>query len=321
MRRVVIPGGSGRLGTLLARYFHHRGDDVTVLSRKPFAAPWRVAAYDPKEIDGADVVINLAGRNVDCRYSDENRRAIMSSRVESTRWLAQAIAVAKKPPRLWLQSSTATIYAHRYDAANDEPTGIIGGDERDAPDVWRFSIDVARAWERVTDELPAPLTRKVKLRTAVVMTTATGGPFERLSRLVRRGLGGAVGDGRQFVSWIHPHDFIRAIEWLIEHEELDGPVNIAAPQPLSNRDFMRGLRDAWGIRFGLPVPFKWMMEIGAFFFRTESELILKSRRVVPLRLEESGFHFLHPEWFAAARDLVASVRAPVYAEEDSLPRA
>lgn len=319
MRRIVIPGGSGRLGSLLARYFHARGDEVVVLSRMPFAAPWRVAPYEAKEIDGADVVINLAGRNVDCRYTDENRRAIMSSRVDSTRWLGAAIAAARRPPRVWLQSSTATIYAHRYDAPNDEHTGIVGGDERGVPDVWRFSIDVAQAWERVTDEVAAPLTRKVKMRTAVVMTTAPGGPFHRLMQLVRLRLGGHVGDGRQYVSWIHPHDFVRSVEWLIEHEELEGAVNIAAPQPLPNRDFMRGMREARGIRFGLPVPFKWMMEIGAFFMRTESELILKSRRVVPARLLESGFRFAFAEWAAAARDLVASTGAPVYPEGDSLP--
>jgi NAD dependent epimerase/dehydratase family enzyme len=137
----------------------------------------------------------------------------------------------------------------------------------------------------------------------VVMTTAAAGPFDRLMRLVRRGLGGAVGDGRQFVSWIHPRDFVRAIEWLIEHEELEGPVNIAAPQPLPNRDFMRGMREAWGIRFGLPVPFKWMMEIGAFF------------------MLESGFHFDFPEWPAAARDLVAAGDAHVYPDGGSPPHA
>ena len=292
---------------------------MTVLSRAPFVAPWRVARYDAKEIDGADVVINLAGRNVDCRYSDENRRAIMRSRVDSTRWLGAAIAAARTPPRVWLQSSTATIYAHRHDAPNDERTGIVGGDEHGAPDVWRFSIDVAQAWERVTDEVATPLTRKVKMRTAVVMTTAPGGPFDRLMRLVRRGLGGPVGDGRQYVSWIHPHDFIRAIEWLIERDDLEGPINIAAPAPLPNRDFMRGMREAGGIRFGLPVPFKWMMEIGAFFLHTESELILKSRRVVPGRLLESGFRFTFSDWPAAARDLVASTGARVYPDGDSLP--
>lgn len=321
MRRIVIPGGSGRLGTLLAQHFHDKGDEVTVLSRAPFATPWRVAAYDAREIDGADVVINLAGRNVDCRYTDENRREIMTSRVDSTRWLAAAIAAARKPPRVWLQSSTATIYAHRYDAPNDERTGILGGDERDVPDVWRFSIEVARAWERITDEAVTPLTRKVKMRTAVVMSTAAGGPFDRLMRLVRRGLGGAVGDGRQFVSWIHQRDFVHALDWLIEHDELEGAVNIAAPQPLPNRDFMRAMRDAWGIRFGLPVPFKWMMEIGAFFMRTESELILKSRRVVPGRLLESGFRFDFPEWPAAASDLVAASRAHVYPDGGPLPHS
>lgn len=260
-----------------------------------------------REIDGADVVINLAGRSVNCRYTPENREAITSSRVDSTRVVGEAIARAGHPPPVWLQMSTATIYAHRYDAPNAELTGIIGGDEPNVPETWRFSIEVARAWERALDEIDTPGTRKVALRASMVMSPDSDGVFDTLLGLVRKGLGGNAGDGRQFVSWIHGDDFVRALRFLIEHEELSGPVNIASPNPLPNREFMRGLREAWGIALGLPA-MRWMLELGARFLKTETELILKSRRVVPERLLEAGFVFEHPTWPEATRDLCSRWR-------------
>ncbi len=316
--KIVIPGGSGQVGHLLARAFHKEGHEVIVLSRQPsMEAPWRSAAWDPRtpgswtaELEGADAVINLAGRSVNCRYTPENRRAIMDSRVDSTRVIGEAISRAANPPRLWLQASTATIYAHRHDAANDEATGILGGGEPNAPDTWRFSIDVATAWERAVAEAgPLPRTRTVLLRSAVILSPDHGGIFDVLLRLVRCGLGGKAGVGRQYISWIHEADFIRAVCWLIEHEKISGPVNLASPHPLPNEEFMRALREAWGTRIGLPAN-AWMLEIGAFFLRTETELVLKSRRVVPGRLLEGGFGFQFPEWPVAARDLCARWRGP-----------
>jgi hypothetical protein len=239
---------------------------------------------------------------VNCRYSDANRRAIKESRVNSARIVGEAIGRATRPPRVWLQMSTATIYAHRFDAPNDEATGVIGGAEPDAPAAWRFSIDVATSWERAVDEALAPHTRKVKLRAAVIMSPDAGGVFDTLLRLVRFGLGGQSGDGRQYVSWIHDEDFVRAVRWLIEHDELAGAINLAAPNPLPNSEFMRALREAWGARVGLPAT-RLMLEAGAFFLRSETELILKSRRVVPGTLLESGFEFRFPQWPEAARDL------------------
>lgn len=218
------------------------------------------------------------------------------------RAVGRAILNAKRPPALWLQASTATIYAHRYDAPNDEKSGLIGGSEPGAPSTWRFSIDVATAWERALDEVPTPGTRKVKLRSAVVMSPDRGGIFDTLLTLVRRGLGGTAGDGRQYVSWIHEADFIRAVDWIIEREHLDDAVILAAPDPLPNKDFMAALRRAWGMPVGLPAT-KWMLEIGAVFLGTETELILKSRRVVPGRLLEDGFSFQYPDWLAAAQEL------------------
>jgi uncharacterized protein len=307
--KFVIPGGTGQVGTLLARAFVADGHDVVVLSRNPVKVPWRVVRWDAEtigdwraEIDGADVVINLAGRSVNCRYSARNRRLIRDSRVNSTRAVGRAIARAVRPPRVWLQASTATIYAHGYDAANDEATGLIGWSEPNAPDAWRFSVEVAWAWEQAAHEATVPRTRKVLMRSAMTMSPDRGGVFDVLLGLVRRGLGGASGDGRQFVSWIHDRDFVRAVYWLIDHDELDGAVNLASPNPVPNAEFMRTLRAAWGISFGLPAS-RWMLAVGAFVLRTETELILKSRRVVPGRLLESGFQFQFPTWVEAAADL------------------
>ncbi len=307
--KIVIPGGTGQVGTLLARSFNAAGHEVVVLSRSPATAPWRVVRWDAetlgdwaREIDGADVVINLAGRNVNCRYGAENRRLILDSRVLSTRAVGQAIARSPKPPRVWLQSSTATIYAHRFDAPNDEATGILGGPEEDVPETWRFSVAVARAWESAALEAEIPSTRRVLLRSAITLSPDRGGAFDVLLGLVRVGLGGTNGSGRQYVSWIHDADFVAAVSWLIAHEELAGPVILAAPNPVPNADFMRGLREAWGAKLGLPAT-EWMLGIGAFFLRTETELILKSRRVAPGRLLQSGFTFQFPTWPEAAADL------------------
>ena len=291
--KLVIPGGSGQVGNLLARAFHAGGHEVVVLSRSPRTAPWRAVSWDAAtignwagELDGADAVINLAGRSVNCRYTSAKRRAILDSRVHSTRAIGEAVRRAARPPRVWLQASTATIYAHRYDAPNDE-TGVLGGSEPDAPDTWRFSTDVATAWEAALADADTPHTRKVALRSAMTMSPDRGGVFDVLLGLVRRGLGGKAGDGRQYVSWVHGVDFIRAVYWLIDRNDLAGPVNVASPHPLPNAEFMRALREAWGSRFGLRAA-RWMLEVGAFVLRTETELVLKSRRVVPTRLLRSG---------------------------------
>ena len=313
--KVVIPGGSGQVGTVLARAFHQRGDEVVVLSRtQTNALPWRVEKWNGEtlgdwasEIEGADTVINLAGQSVNCRYTAENRRILIDSRVKSTRVVGQAIAQANNAPRVWLQASTATLYAHRYDAPNDEATGIIGGSEPNAPDTWRFSIDVVKKWERELNAAATPQTRKVLMRSAIVMSPDGGGPFDMLLRLVRFGLGGRSADGKQFVSWIHDQDFVRTVEWLIQHEELQGPVNLAAPNPLPNSEFMQALRKTWGIPFGLPAT-EWMLGLGAFVLRSETELMLKSRRVIPTRLLQSGFTFKFPTWAEAVCDLCARRR-------------
>jgi hypothetical protein len=314
--KIVIPGGTGQIGAVLCRAFSDTNDEVVVLSRNPAPrSSCRSVRWDGKtlcswtqELEGADVVINLAGKSVNCRYGERNRREILDSRVDSVRAIRRALEKAKRPPRIWLQAGTATVYAHRFDAPNDEFTGLIGGNEPDAPDTWRFSIDVAKAWESAVNEAALlPKTRTVIMRSAMIMSPDCGGVFATLLALVRLGLGGRAGNGRQFVSWIHERDFVRAVRFLIDHQDLSGAVNICSPNPLPNSEFMRQLRRAWGTRIGLHAS-KWMLEIGAFSMRTETELILKSRRVVPGRLLQHGFEFQFPRWRDAAADLCARYR-------------
>jgi uncharacterized protein (TIGR01777 family) len=312
--KVVLFGGSGQLGGVLVRAFQARGDDVVVVSRSGATAARRIA-WDGKsvgpwasELEGADVVVNLAGRSVNCRYTAANRKAMFDSRVESTRAVGAAIAGASRPPRVWLQMSTATIYSHRFDAANDEATGVIGGSEPDAPAAWKFSIDIAQAWEHALETAATPRTRKVALRSSLVLNADRGGIFDVLLGLTRAGLGGPIGDGAQYVSWLHERDFVGMLDFLVAHEELDGAVILASPHPLPQREFMAALRAASGTRLGLPAT-RWMTALGAFFLRTETELTFKSRRVVPRRLLDAGYRMVFPEWPAAARELVARYRA------------
>lgn len=298
------------MGQVLARAFQKEGHDTVILSRRPDAKlAGRSVFWDGRtlgdwanELEGADAVINLAGRSVNCRYYATNREEIVRSRVDATKVIGQAIAGMSRPPNVWLQMVTATIYAHRYDAPNDEATGILDANEPASPETWRFSVDVAKAWERSFNEASTPFTRKVLLRMTLAMSPDPGGVFDVLLGLVRHGLGGQVGNGRQFVSWIHDVDLVRAIFWLIAHENFSGTVNLGSPNPLPNADFMRILRNVWGTRIGLPAP-RWMLEIGTFLMRTESELVLKSRRVIPGRLLEEGFQFQFPDWTEAARNL------------------
>ncbi len=325
------------MGRILARGFAAAGHQVVVLSRAQDACqfPGKVVRWDgasqgdwQRELEGADAVINLAGRSVNCRYTPRNRQLIKQSRVMSSRAIGAALAACRQPPRVWLQASTATIYSHRYDAANDETSGILGGTEKNAPATWRFSIDVAKSWERAALETATKCTRLVLMRSAMVMSPDAGGVFDMLLWLVRLRLGGKQGDGRQYVSWIHEHDFFRAVCWLIEHE-LSGPVNLAAPHPLPNEQFMRVLRTAWANRdrepttentnsrravIGLPAPW-WMLELGTWLLRSESELVLKSRRVAPGRLLEAGFDFEYPTWDGAAAELCARWPLPSGAQD------
>jgi len=313
--RIVIPGGSGQVGRMLAHYFQERGHQVTVLTRSPYSAPWQTVHWDGKEVgpwtdalESTDVCINLAGRSVNCRYNSENRREIYDSRIRTTALLNRVIAGLNHPPPVWLNASTATIYRHALDRPMDEDTGELGGHElisrtRHAPDTWNFSIRVAKDWEAEFFAYPTPRTRKVAMRSAIVFSPVPAHTLTTYLNLVRVGFGGTQGNGRQYVSWIHENDFARAVEFLIEREDLSGPINIAAPNPLPNREFMQALRDAWEMPNGVWLP-RPLIELGAFLMRTESELVLKSRHVVPARLLAAGFLFEFRNWSEAAEDLV-----------------
>jgi len=313
--RIVIPGGSGQVGRVLARYFFERGHQVIVLTRGPHTAEWETVHWDAQTpglwtqyLEGSDVCINLAGRSVNCRYTPENRLEIYNSRIVSTHLLGEVIGSLAKPPRVWLNASTATIYRHAVDRPMDEPTGELGGNESGAPESWNFSIRVAKDWETTFFKAVTPRTRKIAMRSAITFSPVPGNAFAVLSNLARIGLGGRQGNGRQWVSWIHEEDFARAVEFLIARDDLEGPINIASPNPEHNRDFMAILRETWDMPNSIPAP-ALVLELAAFFMRTETELVLKSRRVVPTRLLEAGFHFEFPNWAHAAEDLVRKWRS------------
>jgi uncharacterized protein len=305
--RLVLAGGSGFLGRALAWHFHRAGWDVVILTRSPnpqgdgireakwdghTIAPWR------SELDGAGAVVNLTGKSVNCRYNAANRREIMESRVNSTRVVGEAIGQCANPPMVWLNASTATVYKHTFGAPWDESGEIeAASDAKDA-----FSVEVAQAWEATLNKADTPRTRKIAMRMGMVVGLDKNSVFPVLRRLVRLGLGGKMGSGNQYVSWMHVVDYCRAVEWLMSHEKLNGAINVVAPNPVPNREMMRILRQICGAPFGLPAA-EWMLEIGAVIMRTETELIIKSRRVIPGRLLESGFEFQFPTLEAAFREL------------------
>lgn len=318
MKKIILAGGSGFLGGELAKHFSALGWQVVVLTRSPKSRTdgVRELAWDAKSLgdwvsvmEGATAVVNLTGRSVDCRYNAKNRREIMDSRVNSTRVVGEAIARCKTPPCVWLNSSTATVYQHTFGKPHDESSREMDS-ATDAKDA--FSMEVAQAWERalfeemearlVTSSPTKPATRRVALRTSMVLGLGRNSVFPVLRRLTKLGLGGRQGSGKQFVSWIHAEDFCRAIEWIIAHDGLSGPINQCAPNPLPNAEMMKLFREVCGVSFGLPAT-EWMLEIGAFFLRTETELIFKSRRVVPGRLLASGFEFRFPTFREALADL------------------
>lgn len=293
-KKIVLAGGSGFLGQSLRQYFEDKAWQVVILTRnprRPGDVLWDAAVPGPwqKELEGAAAIANLTGRSVDCRYTARNRNEILESRVNSTEILGKVIGQCRRPPPVWLNAGTATIYKHTF----GEPWDEDGECEAVAEAKDAFSVQVAMAWERALDQANTPRTRKVALRMAMVLGHGNNSVFPVLRRLVRLGLGGAMAGGAQYVSWIHHTDFCRAADWLIEHEDFAGPVNIVSPNPLPNGEMMETLRNMYRVPIGLPAP-AWLLEIGAFFLRTETELIIKSRRVIPGRLLKSGFEFRFP---------------------------
>ncbi|PJJ54984.1 TIGR01777 family oxidoreductase [Hymenobacter chitinivorans] len=297
--KMILAGGTGFLGQHLTRYFTLLGYRVVVLSRRAGAGQvaWngRTLGAWAAELEGAAVVLNLAGRTVDCRYTAVNRYAITRSRTESTRVLGQAIAACQTPPPVWLNLSTATIYTDTPadEPANTEADGRIGRN---------FSEMVAQRWEAEFWVAATPCTRRLALRTAIVLGP-DGGALPVMARLARFGLGTPQGTGRQWISWLHVLDFCRAVEFLLARPDLDGTFNLCAPQPLPNHGFNGLLDHYYRPRFHLPQP-RWLLEIGAFLLGTETELVLKSRKVVPARLVQAGFRFQFPSCEQALADLV-----------------
>lgn len=293
MSKVVLAGGTGFVGQAFARRFKEQGAEVKVISRQAPHIPWEDQNAIVEALEGADLLINLAGRSVNCRYTPENRRLILDSRTETTRLLGENLLACQRPPALWINSSTATIYRHAEDRPMTEERGEIGTG---------FSVDVAKAWEEAFFSFELPATRQIALRIAIVLDH--GGVMGPLRNLVRFGLGGAQGSGRQQFSWIHMEDLFRIVRFLQERPELDGVFNASAPNPVTNRELMVSLRRAMGVPMGLPAP-RWMLEFGARLIRTETELVLKSRWVLPERLQQAGFSFHYDTLEKALQEIVA----------------
>lgn len=300
---IVIFGANGFLGRYLSRHFARQGKEVVAVarSREGWSGDGMFLEWDGKSpgpwtlaLEGAEAVINLAGRSVNCRYHAENRREILESRVESTQMIGRAIAASKAPPKTWLNAGTATWYRHAEDKPQDDWLGEPGEG---------FSCEVARAWEEAFfSAMVPPETRKVALRIGMVLGNEQDTVFDVLWKLTRCGLGGAMGGGKQRVSWIHMEDFLRAVEFVIGDPFLDGTLNVTAPDFPPNREWMKIFRDAVGMPLGLPAS-RWMLEIGARLMNSETELVLKSRWAEPLRLRDAGFRW---RW-ARAADAVADL--------------
>jgi uncharacterized protein (TIGR01777 family) len=302
-QKIILAGGNGYLGSVLAGYYRHIADEVIILSRKPKAVKDNVKTvlWDgitkgdwAKEMEGADMLINLCGKNVNCRYTAKNRKEIIRSRVNPTTLLNEVVGELSNPPALWINITSATIYRHAEDFAQDEATGQIG---------YGFSIDVCRQWEEAFfNECKVPV-RKVALRMGIVLGRSDS-VFPRLLNLVKIGLGGRQGNGQQYVSWVHEQDAARCTEWILDHPEMDGVINCTAPEAIKNTDLMRCLRKSYGIPVGLPAP-AWLLNVGAQIIGTETELILKSRWVAPKRLLDSGYQFLFTKADYAIDDILS----------------
>lgn len=288
MNKLIIAAGTGFLGQVLANYFKDKFQEIIIFTRgeSEIKDGIRYVNWDAKtlsdwknELENSTILINLAGKSVDCRYNEPNKREILASRIDSTKILKEAVLQCKNPPKHWLNSSTSTIYRFSLDKQMDEVSGEIGDD---------FSMNVAKEWEKVFLETVTPKTIKTTLRTSIVLGKK-GGAFIPLKRLTQLGLGGKQGKGNQFISWIHETDYAKALEFIIE-KEISGVVNIVSPKPISNKDFMCHLRNTLKIPIGIPTP-TLLLTIGAKLIGTETELVLKSRNVIPKRLLENGFQF------------------------------
>ncbi|MDP2160965.1 MAG: TIGR01777 family oxidoreductase [Flavobacterium sp.] len=301
MKKLVIAAGTGFLGNVLINHFKNKFEEIIILTRGESKTldtikyvTWDAKTFSgwEKELENASILINLTGKSVDCRYTEHNKKEILNSRIDSTKILNQAVLECKNPPLHWLNSSTSTIYRHSIDKEMDEYSGEIGDD---------FSMNVAKSWEKSFFEIETPKTLKTALRTSIVLGKK-GGAFLLLKNLVKFGLGGKQGNGNQFISWIHEEDFARAVEFIID-EKLTGNINIVSPKPIKNREFMKTLQKSLKIVIGIPVDER-LLKLGAKLIGTESELVLKSRNVIPKRLNENGFNFEYGDLKKAFDNLI-----------------
>ncbi|HEU4496058.1 MAG TPA: TIGR01777 family oxidoreductase [Flavobacterium sp.] len=288
MKKLIIAAGTGFLGQVLADHFKDKFEETVILTRGNSRIEngiryvnWNARTFSgwEKELENASLLINLAGKSVDCRYTDKNKREILESRIESTKILNLAVLNCENPPKHWMNSSTSTIYRHSLDKQMDEANGEIDND---------FSMDVAKSWEKAFFETETPKTIKTALRTSIVLGKK-GGALLPLKNLAKLGFGGRQGKGNQFISWIHEKDFARAVEFIFE-KQLTGTLNLISPKPVQNATFMKALRESLGIPVGIPIG-KKLLQLGAKIIGTETELVLKSRNVIPKRLLENGFEF------------------------------
>jgi uncharacterized protein len=316
-KTIVIAGGTGFIGTALMQYFAP-SNKVIILSRNnpnaknnafsqfvisPNIQPnVQLIQWNGKDgggwekiIDGSDVVINLTGKSVNCRYTAKNKQAILNSRINATKALGAAIPKATHPPKVWFNAASATIYRNTYDKPQDEFTGEYHND---------FSVEVCKQWEQTFFAEPTPLTRKIALRMAI--TLGKGGVMMPYINLCKWGLGGKQGSGKQMYSWVHIEDLCRAIEFLEQNIELQGVFNISSPNPITNKTFMKELRLAMNINWGLPA-YTWMLKIGAAIIGTETELLLKSRWVLPTKLIQAGFKFKYPNLQNAFQQILTTL--------------
>lgn len=300
--KIVLAGGNGYLGTVLADYYKPIADEIIILSRhaKPAENNIKTVVWDGRneadwatELENADLLVNLCGKNVNCRYTAKNKREILNSRIDPTNLLNDVALKLQHPPKLWINITSATIYRHAEDRPQDELNGELG---------FGFSVDICRAWENAFFKVNTPHTRKVALRMGIVFGKSDG-VFPRLLNLVKMGLGGQQGNGQQYVSWIHEDDVAGITQWLLEHHELSGIINATAPNPVKNAEQMRLIREIYAKHFSLPAP-RWLLAIGALIIGTEPELILKSRWVLPSRLLEDGYMFKFPGMREAIADCI-----------------
>lgn len=300
MKKVILAGGSGFLGKCIINHFKSNAQIIVLTRGEPRNNEnVQYVQWDGKTLgtwaelfEDSDVLINLNGKSVDCRYTESNKKLIYSTRLASTEVLGKAVQKCKNPPKLWINSSSATIYRHALDRPMDEETGDIGTG---------FSVDVCQQWEKIFNSIQTVSTRKVAMRTAIVLGR-DGGALKPLKNLAKLGVGGKQGAGNQYFSWIHEQDFVSIIDFIVEHDELNGAINVSNPNPITNEHIMQALRKVVGIPFGLPMP-GWLLELGAILIGTETELVLKSRRVIPKRLHDAGYEFQFTKIENALADL------------------